>query len=209
MRISITLSALFFALFFSCKNDDDATGGPVQQSNYTPLTIGSYWVYDWVREDTLGNQTMMSQVDTMTVVGDTVLNGVEYAVLEGTFLGGPQTKFQRDSIGYLVNSNGAILFDSNNSTNLIFSDTIFAGPSPHVFMEYRMEGVITSVDVPAGIFQCVNYQGTIIPADPNHPHGTRITNQYYAEDIGLVRSRMFFFNSPDYIVSRLVAYHIE
>ena len=212
MKNSTLFFLSLFIILFSCKNDDDTigTGGETPVLNYIPLSIGSYWVYGWEKIDTLGNISPLTQRDSVYVSGDTIINGNTYFVVEGDFFGSPVNKeYQRDSSGYLVNEKGNILFNPNNTTDLLWVDTIFVGSDPLVIIEYKMEGTETEIDVPAGVFNCFNYQGTVISQEDDYPWGVRNTGYYYADGIGKVQSRLFFYNSPDDIRSRLVDYHIE
>ena len=207
------LALLFLAILISCKdkNDDDLTlGSNNQVVNYFPLTVGSYWVYDWVRVDTLGVEHPFGNRDSIYISGDTIINGIEYAIVETSLFGDERTQeYHRDSSGFLINHNGEILFDPINSTDLLWIDTIFAGSDPYVLIEYSMEGTMTNIEVPSGMFDCLNLQGKMIPQQNNYPWGTRYKRDYYADGVGKVQSKIFFYLSPDDLFSKLVSYHIE
>lgn len=210
----MTKPTLFFFLmiaFFSCKDDDTTPGEMIDDvlPVYTPLTTGSYWIYEWAKIDTLGNETLMTTRDTISILGDTLINGNTYAILDGTYLGSQSRQFHRDSLGYLVNSNGQVLFSESNTDELLHTDSIPSGISPFLVREYRMEGNVTTIDASVGTFDCLNYQGKYIPLDPDYPHGIRYSNVYYADGIGDVESLIFYYSSPDNLIRRLVEYNIE
>ena len=161
-------------------------------ANYVPLTIGSYWVYEWVKVDTFGVESPVTFRDSVFISGDTLINGEVYSIVDGTFLGSEKTKeFHRDSSGYLVNEKGETLFNPNNNTDLLWTDTIFVGEDPFVLIEYSMEGATTDVTVPAGTFNCLNFQGKVISLEDDYPWGTRYTGYYYAD--GIAKSNRLFF----------------
>lgn len=74
--LSVYMATLMMLLFSSCKKDDDTT--PPASANYSPLTTGSNWTYQYVES----NDTSSYE---LTVTGaDTSINGRNYKVLAGT-----------------------------------------------------------------------------------------------------------------------------
>jgi len=126
--LSFTTLAL---LIISCKKEKTNTPVPIDEPTYTYVTTnGSYWVYDLYDVDSLGNETLLPQKDTIKVTGDTVVNGKTYYKFVGGTLGNSnQVTFQRDSSGYIVSLNhGSIMYSFNNVASVInsFSDDIFS-----------------------------------------------------------------------------------
>ena len=60
--------------------------------------------------------------------------------------------------------------------------------------------------VPAGQFDCINFQGTIESLQLDYPHGTRFNNNFYAKDVGLVKLTTQFYSQPNDLEMRLVDY---
>lgn len=204
----------------SCKKDDvddevtpssesctsDPTSSVVPSTNYHPLSIGSYWIYEWVQIDTLGNETPMNQIDTVTVIGDTVINGNTYAELYGTWLS-PQPRYwyKRDSAGYLItNFGGAIFTTTSTSDTLGFSDF-------QIGISWKMMAPNTGpIFTPAGTFpEVLSVRSDFYHQDPNYPWGIpRTTFGYFAENVGLVQESHYYVSTPDLIVQRLTEYYI-
>lgn len=210
MKNPTLFTCLFIVVLFSCKDDDANPTGNNQTTNFYPLTVGSYWVYDWTKIDTNGVETPFGGRDSIYISGDTMINSIKYAVIESSLFGGDYKKeYQRDSSGFLVNNKGQILFDPSNSQDLLWIDTIFQGNYPYILIEYSMEGTTTEIEVPSGKFECFNLQGKVITQDSNYRWGTRYKRDYYSDGIGKIQSINFFHSNPVDLRSELVKYHIE
>ena len=196
---------------------DNPENPPVPESNYYPLTIGSYWVYQHYKVDTNGIAIEQNTTDSVIITKDTVINDKTYAVYEGTnkpINSGNWgiVKIVRDSSGYFVNQLGTIIFSSTNFTDtlnqgvehkLTEDDTLFTHSS-------MMEDVDQLITYPAGTFEVLNYKTTyifpyLIEIPPLY---TRYKNNYYAPDVGQIVSSYFYASQTDVIERRLTSYYI-
>jgi hypothetical protein len=213
MKRSVVYLILISICISACKKEDSTPqpqpSGPVP-GNYTPLTIGSYWVYDWYQVDSSGNSTFMNKTDSMYISGDILIAGYTYAVLEKNFFGGItiNQKYLRDSLGYLVSDQGVILFSSTN-----FTDTLRTLTESFYFSFWKMDEVGLVITVPSGTWPTFNYKQTVIQTNGTFACGSNIgyENSYYANNIGLVCETIFFFGSNicQYFEKKLVRYHIN
>ncbi|MBK8567288.1 MAG: hypothetical protein IPN76_29185 [Saprospiraceae bacterium] len=209
------LAYLFLAytimLAFSCKDkDDDATTAPISATEYFPLSPGNYWIYNWVKIDTMGNETPYIRIDTVTVTGEEVVNGFTYAKVKGTNFGGEFEHLYRDSSGFLVKADGGTPVFSVNQGILLGQDTTWSGDFPLFWTEEKMKTGFSPVTVPAGTFEeCLSKDLLIYPLGLESPFGVRTYPYYYAKGVGLVQHYISFYSTPDYYESRLVEYHIE
>ncbi len=170
------LLVLSLGLFFASCCDDD----PVQNetSNYFPLNIGNYWVYENYEIDTLGFQTQEHVLDSIYIDRDTMINNLQYFIVEGSrFLySGNLVGFFRDSSGYLVNERGEIRFSESNFNDILASSDF---PGGLIQTTYKMEMTPNTIVVPAGEFEALNFQGTITANQPiNGIEYPRIVNNY-------------------------------
>ena len=206
--ILLLLSCLAM-LVFSCK-DDDTTTGPIPATDYFPLTTGSYWVYDWYTIDTDGVETLYGRTDTVKVTGDTMLNGFEYAIVEGTSLGSKFINFYRDSSGYLGDAWSETPEFVTTLDHDLGQDTIRFGEVLAFWKSQSMEAELETVSVPAGTFEsCLVKVQTLHPLEFDIQAGVRTYPFHYAKGVGLVKYRTSFLSSFDYLESRLVEYNIE
>ena len=201
-------------LVFSCKDkDDDATSNlPTPAIEYFPLTVGSYWVYDWYSIDALGNEEPYPLYhDSIYISGDTVIGGLTYSIMEGTHFNSDFRSFYRDSSGFLVNGEGGVpLFTTTSEQVQLGLDTIFIDSEPFAIVDTKMQPTATSITVPAGTFaDCLTATTFVTSFDPNYPHGVREQPYYYAKGVGRILHRIAFYSTPGYFESKLAKYHIE
>lgn len=209
MKTKLLLSFVFLIFIFSCKKENvEVVCGPTFSNNYIPMSVGSYWIYHWYEVDTLGNETLLgNKIDTVQIIGDTTIQGHLYFIQEETFAfdtPGIITTFYRDSIGYLLNSEGEISFSSTN-----FTDTLHRVSNSIFEINYQMETGISEITTEAGSFECLNFQGTVIPFGITVDWTERKQNSYYSKGVGKIQESTFYFNSPNELQRRLIEYHIE
>ncbi len=212
---------VFFAIAFSlllvsscCKDDNDIDTTPqVSQLQHLPLKTGNYWVYNTYKIDTLGNETIISTVDSTIISGDTIINGLTYYILKGNYAGGRIRILDilRDSSGYLVNDEGEIKFSEDNFTDTLSITNVTFGDSTYTTTYYKMEKHNAPVTVPAGTFDDVlNYKGTIKFYRASNPI-YKDKNTFYAKDIGLILDT-FYYGSEAHSYRyerRLVRYNVN
>jgi hypothetical protein len=177
------------------------------------MKIGNYWIYNTYNIDSLGNETLNSLQDSVIITKDSVINGKTYFVFEGSAFptANPNRIIKmiaRDSSGYLVHTDGKILFSSVNFTDTLRTDKDSIGVNQSSYIiTYRMEQTPNQLTVPAGNFNVIDYKGTLkslaIPA-------TRYTHNYYAKNIGLISNSLRYVNSGGiYYERRLLRYHLN
>lgn len=74
---------LVLTLMYACKKEDQENTAQNQTMNY-PLAIGNYWVYEWFKIDSNGNESPMQSIDTMRVTDSLNHEGSSYFILEST-----------------------------------------------------------------------------------------------------------------------------
>lgn len=208
-------------LILSCQKEDD----PINQENfpgfftfkYMPLNVGNYWVYEHFQIDSLGNATSLEKFDSMAITRDSIIGDKKYFVLEGTNYpyGPPQEwgiiEILRDSLGCLVNQNGAIRLSQYNFTDTLAKkietyqeDTLYA-------IYYKMEKCDHLVTVPAGSFEALNFRGELYNYKLDTPKmDERYLNYYYAKDVGKIVHTWYYMGLTDYYCERrLIRYSLN
>jgi len=210
MRKLILLS---FAIGFvmSCEKNDPVAE---QSAGFLPLQIGNYWIYQHVDIDSLHNETFRDYTDSVSISRDTLINGNQYFILEGTNYPASRGQWEildilRDSMGYIINQKGIIRFAENNFTDILASKTEVHQEDTLFILNYKMESMENSCQVPAGQYEVLNYKGTVsyhvdIPGIQN----PRYLNTYYADGVGKVLQSYFYFSSPVISEKRLLRYKI-
>src|SRR4029079_7486399 len=96
----ILLSLTVPCAFSACKKDDadpppEIPPTPLSISSFSRLDSGNYWVYEERHVDSLDVPlSTVVNLDSLYVTGDTVLDGVEYAVIRKAWNGQVSTMTQ-------------------------------------------------------------------------------------------------------------------
>jgi hypothetical protein len=210
----VLIASLLLVSFLSaCKKDDVDTQPPTAYADYSNLKVGNYWVYQTYEVDENGVETSTNYSDSCYVEKDSTINGLVYhkVIRPAAVLNQIGISFLRDSLHYVVSSNGTRLFSSQDFDNVLYTyvltnnaDTLYTAP-------YRMTDKDSIINTAAGSFTTFNYQGifhyypALGGAIQDRPKQTR-----YAKDIGIVEENIgFYVSSPKHYVRRLVAFHVE
>ena len=192
MKRVFFITALIGLLAVSCtKENSENNLNPLPTSDYMQLKIGNYWVYEWYRLDSLGNEIPTSEADSSIITGDTNISGKLYYKMLSTK--SSHISYLRDSIGYLVDMDGRVLFSDHDFTNIIRTDSIGPGLALVEYMMYDNDSTITA---PIGNYPTIELRGKVIPLDPQYPHGINYTHYFYAEGLGMIKSSNYYFSAP-------------
>jgi hypothetical protein len=213
----VILLVIIITVFFSCKKDKETpqtpAPSPVTYANYSKLATGNYWVYQQYDVDSVGNATIKNVVDSCYIEKDTLINSqTYYKMYRPNFIPSLSVSYLRDSLHYIVNSAGKILFSSEDFSNVLESHYQTAAPGDTVCHESRkMTDQNMSVSTPYGVFTTVNAKETYNMYPNWSYHGsTRYIHVRYAQNVGVVEEILpFFAGSPNYVERRLLRYHVN
>lgn len=192
-------------LLFSCTKKESSVQGTNPSnppaptygiSDYTKLTVGNYWIYQQVTIDTLGNITALPGLDSCYIKNDTVINGNRYAIMVNMPVTNQNSEtYLRDSLSFLVNNHGFILFTCADFNTILYKDSV-----PNQFtLTYSVSSTPATVLTPLGTFSCYDDMGTFTYLQPISWPPVRYAHNYYAATLGLVDATTFFINSPNTI----------
>ena len=137
MKIKFLSLILFVCIFlsFGCKkesknNSDDTEVQEVSYPTYMQLENGHYWVYERFNIDTNGQATALGIFDSCYIEKDTTINGILYHkyVKPHLFSSHMIVSFIRDSLHYIVNHEGGIIFSSEDFTTIFESQHYLVEP---------------------------------------------------------------------------------
>lgn len=220
MKPSILSIVLITAFFFSfCKKnkqnvpEEELPALPVAYDNYSALKVGNYWIYG-IYADSLGNSAPLNVYDSCYVQKDTIINSKTYfKVYRPDYVYNSGFLYLRDSLHYIVDKSGGILFSSVdfNTTFNTFYSTTPAGDTDYVAttkMEYRDK----VVSVPAGSFVASDFKRSFTMM--HIPSGSFMKNRamvtYYTKGVGIVYETLPFYSSvPSQRERRLLRYHLN
>jgi hypothetical protein len=222
MKNLISLLFLVFILF-SCnkKSTPDQLVPIVEYPNFANLKTGNSWIYERYEIKSNGTVIPLKIYDSCYVEKDTLMGQSTYfkMIRPLPWSGEAEVWYVRDSLHYIVNHKGEIIFSSEdfNTTFTTFYHRIEMKDHQTGTMTYdtvaKMETQMIDKDyltkVPYGFLKTSNYSRQykmfpkyMIGENPRYEH-TR-----YAKDIGIVTETFHFYASnPDYLERRLVRVH--
>lgn len=215
MKLSncLPVAAVLICLLTACK--PDKTEEPaVVYPNYSQLKVGNYWVYQRYNISANGMETATNIYDSIYIEKDTIISGIKYykqvpADAGFTYNTNP---YLRDSLHYLVNSDGQILFSSQNFSNT-FNNRYVISPGNDTVCQVaeKMEDKDFAISTASGTYATSSLRVTY-NMYPNWSYNgsVRYLNTRYAENVGVVSATLpIFVSNPDYVERRLVRYHLN
>ena len=205
------ICSLIILICTACNNEEEEINliEVVEVADYSSLQVGNYWIYDWYEVRPDGSEQFFQKRDTLRIEADTLIEGRTYYIRSGTFLGQAQGNVVLyDSADFLLSYPDArVLFTINPNEEFIRN---FGLPDQPISVgTYRLNESPETVEVPAGVFECLNFQGRIESLQLNYPHGTRFNSNFYAKEVGLVKVITQFHSDPNDLEMRLVAFGRE
>lgn len=205
--------AIILALFTSCQENE--VESPETHSTYLPLAIGNYWVYEHYRVDSLGVETLLPDIDSVYVSRDTLIRNNQYFILEGRTIPYTRVQILRDSLQYLVNEKGDILFSEKNFDDILSTSLEITNDNDTILKSYsKMHLTNDPVVLSAGTFNDVlNFQADIYLDFYSVQTGQTKLNNYYAPNVGRIQYSYLwahsFLNDGVRFELRLLRYNIE
>ncbi|MBN1198753.1 MAG: hypothetical protein JXA23_05335 [Bacteroidales bacterium] len=209
MKTSLLSILCAFLLLASCNKDNSNDPPLLPGPDYRALKTGNYWIFEGYQQDSAGAFQPTGDTDSAYISGDTVINGKTYFIRhEKPFIltQTQQVSYLRDSSGYLVDHLGNILMSETNFSDTLKVDTT----APFLYYGYAMmTGNDSLVSVPAGDIPSVTMRLTVIPADTAMHLPTRYAYWVYGENVGKIKTHLFFFAGDQHFEARLVRYHVS
>ena len=217
-KLKFCLSLIVLTVFiFSCKKDKNNTttltpGTGPAYPNYSQLKVGNYWVYQQYDVDSLGNATPKSNIDSCYVEKDTIINSAIYFKMFRPYLYPSEYLYLRDSLHYVVDAGGKIVFSSQDFATVFEDYYITAGPNDTVAHSIvKMEDPNVLVNVQAGYFTTCDYRLTYNMYPGWSGNGNpRMMHTRYGRNTGIVIETLpVYAANPNYIERRLIRYHLN
>ncbi|MBX2827313.1 MAG: hypothetical protein KTR22_04090 [Flavobacteriaceae bacterium] len=187
----LVLSAFALSFFLVSCNSDNGNG-TVQDNdpaNFYALTVGNTWEYEVSRYNATTEEYELQDLRiTNTITDQTKIGGETYFVFTTTTTGDYECEscvncfrdeIVRDSLGYLINDQGTILFSNSPTEDFLIGATPWGG----IYGEYS--GSDVDISTPAGDFQ--TYQNEIYGVLSNGDIPPSRDVHQFAENVGRVQ----------------------
>jgi len=208
MKYNILAAALII-FCLSCSDDEASLMTP---HNYVPMAIGNYWIYQTHIIKLVGTETLHPKMDSVVITGDSIINGMNYYVYEGTDFISKEWRIlalRRADGDDIIDPEGLTHFSSTNFSDTLYRYTIEPRTGEWICIDYRMHDSPEQIEVPAGEFDVLDYRGSFQTNIPTPYPLPRFIHNYYSSDVGLVLRNTFLFSSGTTIEERLVRYSVQ
>lgn len=197
-------------VFTACKKDEvnepeDNQETTITTNDYYPITIGSYWVYEFDLHEANGTIQDNNDIDTLKVTGDTVIDGETYFVFH-TDQPSPDTEFyRRINDGEVRSSSGALVCPRDNSYSGIYNEFYATQGSDTTYHQWsEFEGYKTVTTSFGSTYDCI--QRTIY--NEIYQTNDTVVDTLYFSPIGILQRSASYFSGAK-LVGTLIDYHIE
>ena len=217
------LMVLPLIILYSCKKEKNniivcpPPGGELSEltTDPMPLAVGNYWIYETYRIDTLGNETLLSSIDSVYIDRDTIINGYTYYIIEGGSVishvfNGSALRNNGTDILSLNTTSGleTVVFTPINQGFVYHTDT-FSSPPYNIEINTKLSTGFVSKTVAAGTYNCYEMDKELVDLTMSFPYYPRNEYRYYEQSVGIVAGQYFFASSPMVFEMRLVRYNLN
>lgn len=184
--------------------------------SYSGLKAGNYWVYEkYYHNIDIDSSSATNVFDSCYIEKDTTINGKQYFKYCRQGLNSPapeSTRFLRDSLHYIVDNSGSVLFSSEDFTT-VFKTEAF-GPNlatpDTMTVQWKMTVKDGLLVLPAGTFKASAFSSVFI-YQPWMQKPNQLVSTWYTKNVGIVQwDEGFYFMQPDvHYEMRLLRYHLQ
>jgi hypothetical protein len=211
MKRNIFFVFMVIFAFSACKKETKSNPElPPQESvlDYYPLAVGNYWLYEVSSCDSSWEDCTSMRVDSNYVSKDTLMNGHTYFKLEGRKMTGSAPSFIRDSLDYIVDNRGNILFSNKDFATKFHEEYVISQTDTIYHWFYKMDSTPFVVTVPLGEFICLDNKLSFFRINENFQHEFN-AHSAYAKNVGPVHKQVMFASSTGGYKTELVGYNLQ
>lgn len=211
MMMSLAISIVAY----SCKKEKRNEEPLPANATYLPLKTGNYWVYQRFEATHSGSLNPLNEYDSCYVEKDTLIAGHVYFKMysHNPVFADLSIKYLRDSLHYIINSNGDITFSALDFSTPFNSGYLLASPSDTICSYVaKMEDKDIMTWAPAGIFPTSSFRNTsrFYPNWVVLNQHERQFNVRYSKNVGIItESFPGSFMDSVYMERRLVRYKLN
>ena len=209
MKAKQLLLGVSIVLLYACQKNEDPVSSPgpdpIPINTFFPMSIGNYWVYEFVSKNPDGVIVGTPTYDTLKITKDTIIAYNTFYICS-TNKPNSNTRFaRRDSMGYIINPDGVIQIPPHATEMLYnFHYGYINGDTAFTYWEEFQEEFTVSTSV--GTYECMgklaSHQLTDILG------GNLVTDTIYYAPIGTIQ-RSYSFSSGGKMFGSIIDYNLE
>lgn len=196
------------------QQNEDMVQPPRLSKEYLQLKPGNYWVYRGYTIHQDGREGPLPTTDTMRVEKDTVIGRRTYHKLVRSEMGSKSVEFLTDSLDYVVNDKGSIVFSASDPARVFRQYTYYepiVGYDTLATVKEHMGDHNVTINVPVGTFTTTAFIRAY-HMRPGHDRFGAVRSYYYryAKGVGLVSyTTAFYLAAAETFENRLVQYKVQ
>jgi hypothetical protein len=215
MKNQFLLTSVIFSLttLFSCKKDPKLISEELityKFNQYYPMSVGSYWVYEYNGYSAEGVLLSTDPVayDTIKIISETTIGQESFFVFQSNYPTMDGLFYRRDSAGYIISETGSVLLTPEAAGGELFNNRISYQASEDASVNsWSRFPDFDLVSVPAGDYTALQrtdfYEFHGLPYE-----GTVIDTSYYSK-IGVLQRGFIFIGSGQKMRGKLIGFHLE
>lgn len=219
MKVNLIVGIGVMLALAACEKDKEEEhnlNNEPEKINYYPLKAGSFWVYNTYKIDSVGNEELISENDTVEVIGDSVINGNVYKKIlrkEFSILDSKEVFLERDSMDYVVNEKGDILFSQIHKDSILNVKNYPDDNNVNISFIYKIENWNEPVYLYGNTYLNVLNKKLIVRYFEEKLTTERYLNKFYAPDVGVILRQYSYtgllYDKKEYYEERLINYQIS
>jgi hypothetical protein len=199
--IPACLALLFIA---GCKKDNIEVQ-PAKVTDYFPMTIGSYWVYDNLYKSENEDSTRFGSTDSTWIAKDTLLGAQSYRIFAKSNNSSVSYTFYRDSADCIIDQYGSIVLSMDRNGAVILEHEL---NQLSLKEKQYMQQKDSTIIIPSGQFTTRVFVREMSTTDNTWAAPEKLL-YFYAKNTGLAYQSEFFFSNPkERLLRRLNHYYI-
>lgn len=160
---------------------------------YANIEVGNFWIYENHQNQSDGTSIQKEGLDTVKVIEETEIDGKDVFVLHSTVLS-TSTIYLFDSLNTIYTyPKRSVFFTLDEELEHI--ETFSGGGTPFAIITFTLDTEPVQKEVPAGVFECIDFTGDMESQEEDYELGIRKTTKLFSEGVGRVFMEYPYYSS--------------
>jgi hypothetical protein len=199
-------------VFLACDKDDTNDSGnetPVKVTDYYPLSIGNYWIYQVNQCDSLEFDCEEYETDSVYISEMVEKDGNTYYVFGSSKRTGSENlSYVRDSGDFIIDDLGNVIFAINHYDTVLRQYEAGSIESIVLKAKYSISENKEVFNVAGTDYDCYNFKGEVLLAKDNFTI-PRYVNNRFSKNVGLVYQNSFYVSAEQGMTRELIRFNVN